>query len=171
MAKPEEILQKARKDRKLSQEAVADRLGISPRMYQRYEEGKFPKYKGDKIQQLDQILGTQIYDMIYDTDVPHETLKAEVVNLREKNEILTKHVEFLEKLIMSNLNSIATTQLVTLAEVKAGIKWEAQKMANGDTVTEKALLAAVSKIVGEYMVSFGSNDIGMLASMLSTDNS
>lgn len=67
---PKEILKKAREAKGYTQESMADALNISGRMYQRYEEGKFPKYKTDKIKNLDKLLGTNLYELIYDTTFP-----------------------------------------------------------------------------------------------------
>lgn len=61
-----EIIKKARALKGLKQEEVANGIGVSHRMYQRYEEGKFPKFKSDKIQELDKFLDTNIYEILYD---------------------------------------------------------------------------------------------------------
>lgn len=63
---PKEIIKLARAAKRLKQEDVANGIGISHRMYQRYEEGKFPKFKSNKIQELDRYLDTNIYDLLYD---------------------------------------------------------------------------------------------------------
>lgn len=63
---PKEIIKKARAAKSLKQEDVANGIGVSHRMYQRYEEGKFPKFKSDKIQELDRYLDTNIYELLYD---------------------------------------------------------------------------------------------------------
>lgn len=68
---PKEIIKKARQAKSLKQEDVAKGIGVSHRMYQRYEEGKFPKFKSDKIQALDSFLSTNIYDILYDKKDSH----------------------------------------------------------------------------------------------------
>lgn len=71
-AKPEEILQRERKRKGFSQEEFANEIQLSQRMYQRYEEGKFPKYKSDKVKSIDKKLGTNLYELIYEQNVPRE---------------------------------------------------------------------------------------------------
>lgn len=77
MDNPVEILKKARKAKGLSQEAMAEKLGLSMRMYQRYEDGNFPKYKSENIRAIDKLLGTNLCDIIYDTNVPRESVIKE----------------------------------------------------------------------------------------------
>lgn len=72
MAKPEEILKLARESKGYTQQTLAERLGISSRMVQRYEEGVFPKYKSDNIKKIDDLLETKLYDILYDISVLHE---------------------------------------------------------------------------------------------------
>lgn len=72
------ILEEARKKKNLTQLQMAERLAeelkqtYSMRQYQRLEEGTFPKYKTEIVQAVDKILGTNIYDIIYATNVPRE---------------------------------------------------------------------------------------------------
>jgi phage repressor protein C with HTH and peptisase S24 domain len=68
--KPEEILKEKREAKGLTQTEMADKLGIGLRMYQKIEDGQFPKYKKNQVRQIDEILGTQLYDLIYEQDVP-----------------------------------------------------------------------------------------------------
>lgn len=65
-----EILKKARKEKKLTQSALAQKLGIGLRMYQKIESGKLPKFKRDHTENLDRILGTQLYELIHNTNNP-----------------------------------------------------------------------------------------------------
>lgn len=44
---PKEVLIQERENKMLTQQGMADKLGISLRNYQRYEEGLFPKHKTD----------------------------------------------------------------------------------------------------------------------------
>lgn len=63
---PKDIIKTAREGKGLTQAQLADIVEVSDRMIQRYEEGKFPKFKSEKIKKLDETLGTKIYDIIYD---------------------------------------------------------------------------------------------------------
>ena len=73
MGNPVLILKKARKARGLSQEAIAETLGISLRMYQRYEIGLFPKYKSENIKAIDKILHTNLFGIVYGNNIQHST--------------------------------------------------------------------------------------------------
>lgn len=72
MALPEEILKKSREAKGLSQEQLAKKAGVTERMIQRYEAGEFPKFKKEKIQNIDKILGTNLHDIIYDINYVRE---------------------------------------------------------------------------------------------------
>jgi transcriptional regulator with XRE-family HTH domain len=86
--KPEDILRIARESKRWTQTDMANKLGVSMRQYQKYEEGKFPKFKGDVAKSIDVILGTNLYDLIYEQNVPHETMaeeeELEITGYREK---------------------------------------------------------------------------------------
>ncbi len=67
---------KGRERKKLTQTEMAEKLAAalsqtySLRQYQNLEEGKFPKYKKEIVKQLDKLLGTKLYEMIYEQEVP-----------------------------------------------------------------------------------------------------
>lgn len=69
MPSASEIIKKARKESGNTQQDMADKLGLTLRNYQRIEDGAFPKYKTETIEQIDQILGISVYDIIYDKKV------------------------------------------------------------------------------------------------------
>lgn len=77
--KPQEIIREARESKKLTQTDVANKLGLSLRMYQRIESGMFPKYKSETIKTIDDILGTSVYDIIYDNKFHAENVVNEPV--------------------------------------------------------------------------------------------
>jgi transcriptional regulator with XRE-family HTH domain len=72
-------LAEARSKRNFTQQQLAQKLSTSlgqtysHRQYQKLEEGKFPKYKKDVVKQIDKILGTNLFESIYEQKVPHET--------------------------------------------------------------------------------------------------
>jgi transcriptional regulator with XRE-family HTH domain len=68
-------LKKARESRKMRQEDMALKLGISSRQYQKYEDGEFPKFKTEPIKQIDAILGTNIYEQVYEQEVQKGEIK------------------------------------------------------------------------------------------------
>lgn len=67
------IIKEARDRQGLTQEDIANQLGISLRQYHKYENGEFPKYKKEMIKNLDAILGTNIYALIYEHEVHSRT--------------------------------------------------------------------------------------------------
>lgn len=73
MKKPEEILKEARERKGLTQTEIGNDIGIGLRMYQKIEAGQFPKYKTEQIKKIDQILNTNLYELVYEQDVPHGT--------------------------------------------------------------------------------------------------
>lgn len=64
---PKDIIKKAREDRGLTQSQLAENVGVSERMIQRYEEGRFPKFKSDKIKKIEELLNIKVSDILYDT--------------------------------------------------------------------------------------------------------
>lgn len=44
---------------------IAETVGISTKQLQNYSKGIFPRYKGENIKALDDLLGTNLYPMIY----------------------------------------------------------------------------------------------------------
>lgn len=96
MTNPVEILQKARKHKGFTQEALAAELGITHRMIQRYEEGQWPKYKSKNIVAIDKLLGTNLNEIIYDKKVPRET----------PDDVKEKYLALLEKVARQDLHAI-----------------------------------------------------------------
>lgn len=77
-ANPEDIIKNARDKKGLTQQQVADFLGIGLRSYQHFEAGRFPAFKTAPIIALEKHLGIKIYDKIYgDKKVSHETATDE----------------------------------------------------------------------------------------------
>lgn len=115
MSNSVEILQSARKKKGLSQEALAAQIGISHRMLQRYEEGKFPKYKSSVVKKIDQVLGTSLYELIYEPKAK-ESPANETISVAEHVAMLKDHNETLKKVILENLTtvqaSLKTNQII-----------------------------------------------------------
>lgn len=85
--RPEEILKAAREKKKLTQSDIAYKLGITLRQYHKYESGKFPKYKSEVIQKLDTILGTNLFESIYEQKVPQEVrVKGDIEGILRNHE-------------------------------------------------------------------------------------
>lgn len=70
--KPGDILKSAREKKNWTQEDLSKKIGISLRQYNKYEGNSFPKYKSDTIKKLDKLLGTNLYELIYEQSVPRE---------------------------------------------------------------------------------------------------
>lgn len=105
---PKDILIKARTGRGFTQEELAERLHISTRTYQRYEEGLFPKFKTELILSIDKLLGTTLYDIIYDINKP-KSFTTQIVEEPEPT-YLTKR---------RNLKNTVSEFRVPLVSVKA----------------------------------------------------
>ena len=63
-----QLLKDARKSKELTQQQVADAIGIGLRDYQHYEAGRFPKHKRGAVPALEKLLEIDIYDKIYHSD-------------------------------------------------------------------------------------------------------
>lgn len=83
---------------------------------------------------------------------------VKLAHLTEKYEMLKDHHDTIKDILKSNLTSLSTMQLVILAEVKAGLQWEARKLAKGDRKKENQLRGEVSILVGENLRAFGIAD-------------
>jgi phage repressor protein C with HTH and peptisase S24 domain len=73
MPNPTEILINARKDKGLTQTELASQIGLGLRMYQKFEEGLFPKFKRNHIEAIDKILGTDLYELIYELNTTDDS--------------------------------------------------------------------------------------------------
>jgi transcriptional regulator with XRE-family HTH domain len=100
-------LAEARSKRNFTQEQLAQKLSsslgqsYSHRQYQKLEQGKFPKYKKDVVKQIDKILGTNLFESIYEQKVPHET--PEEQNLQNTGNEKPDNVTLLR--ILDNLSA------------------------------------------------------------------
>jgi transcriptional regulator with XRE-family HTH domain len=63
---PQEILIEARAKRNLTQTELGALIGLGLRAVQKLEDGEFPKYKKDSIVAIDKVLGTNLYEQIYE---------------------------------------------------------------------------------------------------------
>lgn len=94
MDKPEEILKKAREAKRKTQTEVAEAIGVGLRMYQKIESGEFPKYKREQILKLDEFLGTNIYELIYEQDSEGEqTIHTDNNYLNKRRKEKNGHTE------------------------------------------------------------------------------
>jgi transcriptional regulator with XRE-family HTH domain len=107
--RPEEILKKARERKKLKQQDVADKIGMTLRQYNKYEAGEFPKFKTDSIKAIDQLLGTKLYELIYE----QKEARDESVHLTADRDKLI--IEMLKEII--RLNARVDTLTITLADI------------------------------------------------------
>lgn len=105
---PKEILKKARIAKGYTQEMIADKVGISHRMYQRYEEGKFPKFKSVQIKKLDRLLGTGLNAILYG-----KTLRGKKSMVNEVIRIKDQELgQVIGKLQEDDLSLEATTRVI-----------------------------------------------------------
>jgi len=69
-AKAGKSMRTAREKRGWTQDQIAEKMGITLRQYNKYENGDFPKYKQGVAEKIDEILGTRTRELIYELDVP-----------------------------------------------------------------------------------------------------
>jgi transcriptional regulator with XRE-family HTH domain len=65
---------------------------------------------------------------------------------------LKANLEFQREMIRTNLSQLSSTQHLLLAQVKAGLQWEAKVAAKGNKEKEEQILAEINKLVAEQMV-------------------
>jgi transcriptional regulator with XRE-family HTH domain len=114
--KPEEILRIAREKKKLTQDDMADKLGISLRQYHKYESGNFPKYKSEKIKQIDAILGINLYEHIYEQKFEDDLPNRFDINIQHIKE-LTKDVKEIKATVY--VLKVTVAQLAATSSGKA----------------------------------------------------
>lgn len=125
--RPEEILKKAREKKKYKQQDVADKIGITLRQYNKYEAGEFPKFKTDSIKAIDSLLGTRLYELIYEQKGEHE----DPVHFTADRDKLI--IEMLKEII--RLTAKVDTLTITLADVVSKV--------------DKKAIAAVDSVLTE----------------------
>ncbi len=106
---PGDILRIAREKKKYKQQDIADKIGISLRQYNKYESGAFPKYKSDSIKAIDSLLGTSLYELLYE-----QKGREDIVEF--KNDV--KHAQELTKSI-KQLEATVYVLKVTVAQLAA----------------------------------------------------
>lgn len=107
--KPEDILRGAREKKKFTQQDLADKIGITLRQYNKYEAGAFPKFRSDNIRALDKLLGTKLYELIYESK---EEQKGPVDFSVDRDKLI---IEMLKEII--RLSAKVDTLTITLADV------------------------------------------------------
>ena len=125
--RPEEILKKARERKKLTQSDVAKKVGITIRQYHKYESGQFPKYKSDSIQKIDELLGTKLFELIYEQNIPQD---AEISGqlaliIRDQNEKIIRleaYVEVYESAIAGLLSETKSDFTKIVGELREQVQ-------------------------------------------------
>lgn len=70
-----EKLLDAREKKGWTQAVMAEKVGFSTKQLQKYEQGNFPKYNTSTIKTIDSLLGTRLYEEIYEQSVPLSELQ------------------------------------------------------------------------------------------------
>ena len=83
-----------------------------------------------------------------DTPLPMGNLKLTVKDYLKKIEM---HNDFLQGLIQTMLTQLASTQHITLAQVKVSMQWEAKVASEGDKTKDDEALIEINKLVGEQL--------------------
>lgn len=154
--KPKEIIKKAREAKGLTQEAFAASIGLSPRTYQRYEEGVFPKYRTDTVRLVDKNLGTNIYDILYANKV-QENPQDNGAKAKEVHPPAFVPVPWQDyvQLIHASLEAlrigqsqILNQQARTIAEVRGYGQYQIQREVNWNQEEFLKLMERVGMIIG-----------------------
>lgn len=91
-------------------------------------------------------------------NVGHGVDAKDYKHLQEKFKMLNDHHRTINDVVRTNLASLSTMQLVILAEIKAGLQWEAIKASKGNKKKELEIRGELSMIVGENLRAFGVAD-------------
>lgn len=122
--RPEEILKKAREKKKLKQQDVADKIGITLRQYNKYEAGEFPKFKTDSIKAIDLLLGTRLHELIYEQKEDHQ---VPVEFTADRDKLI---IEMLKEII--RLSAKVDTLTITLADIVSKVDKKAIAAADAE---------------------------------------
>lgn len=147
--KPELLIKEAREEQGLTQQEIAESLGIGLRNYQHFEAGRFPKYKREPIKALEKMLGLNIYDIIYnDATIVREDPSPYIETRRKQkngsNPYLVPFVDIPAQAgysrAYSNIDYIATLkQYPILPDVDpAGAEWRYFQV-DGDSMEDERL--------------------------------
>lgn len=79
-------------------------------------------------------------------------------SMEERISEMKQQIGFLQRMMESNLNSLATNQQVVLAEIKGALKYNAHKESKGDQQKEIQILKEVSKYAGEFYMALAAKD-------------
>lgn len=132
---PEEIgtiIREARERRRWTQEAMAEKLGISLRQYSKYESGDLPKYKTTIAETIDKLLGTNVRELFYEQNVPRVTegakardwTDAEVVKAKPEVQVAAAIREITES---ARLQAIANSEQALANKQQAEANYLSEK--------------------------------------------
>lgn len=131
-----DILIKARKDRGLSQEQVANIIGVSQKSYSMYESGeRNPKH--DKIVKLE-----RLFDIV---------LPRTGDSTKTKNPLESEGVNNFESEVASSLREILNNLARARAEVRAVTEYHVMKDARNNEKTRQALMEQINSLIGENL--------------------
>lgn len=115
--RPEDILRKAREKKKMKQQDVADKIGITLRQYNKYEAGEFPKYRSDSIKAIDMLFGTKLHELIYEQKQEHG--ESVEINADRDKLIVEIQKEILKLTARVDVLSITLADIVSKVDKKA----------------------------------------------------
>lgn len=150
-----QLLRKARKDRDISVPELAELLGIPKDRIYKWEKGAVPKYEDRLV--VEKWIGNADWKRVPIKTMPPppgDNGQKVVLDLNVLLELLrsAQHEKSrLMDVIDANLTTLASTQQIILAHVKAGHKWEAKKYGGGAEVEEKSILSKLNTFADEYL--------------------
>lgn len=115
MKNPEEILRDKREAKGFTQTQLGSMIGLGLRSYQKLESGEFPKFKTGIINKLDEILDSNLYELIYE----HNDEEINSSNISKKT-------PYLKERQRKKLNTEENTIMFYDANARAGTQAEAE---------------------------------------------
>lgn len=145
-------IKRKREELKLSQEFVADKLGITSRAYQNYEYGREPRMP--TLRKIAKIFNITVEQLLNEQFVPNDFEK-------EDNAIIIKRLREiqanLEKLLQGQ-NGILEEELITRATVRGFGQYEVMKNAQDDDKTMHDIMVQINKLIASNLVGMKRKD-------------
>lgn len=169
-------LSEFREKRKIKQVQMAGMLAramnqsYSLRQYQKLEQGIFPVHKTQVVKEIDKILGSNLYELIYEQNMsvndpeeqyrtnPGELKGSSGVTVRDYIALLEKQISFLEGNVSLELTSIKTSQEMILAYEKAALDYRASLLGSGNTKKIDQARLQLNKLVADHLASMKGMD-------------
>lgn len=154
-----ELIKEAVKKHPKTQIEIAETLHLSTKQLQNYSKGIFPRYKSENIKALDNLLGTNVYEMVYKGEPKSENKVLSGEQLKDKIEVAkrddTLTLEVIKDLVASNRLLADATHILAennreLTQLTKQQVTAPPNVANRLTEVEKGLSQAASNQLSMY---------------------